>query len=142
MAKRRNATYWTGLTDLSKTRAQKSKRRKNPNDYKPPAKVQQRKADGKYIGFQSGPNGPKLSKVNQVLRERPTCGAMLEGSIAYKRGRKKAYPHAKYGIRIVVGIKCGVPAITTTRTNGENVHRCAEHYGVEYIDKEGEVHNL
>jgi hypothetical protein len=124
---------WTGSTDLSRIgKGHKGKKRKNPNDYKPPARKVP-KAMIRGIRFQ-----------RPETRDKPTCGCVLEGEIRYKRGLKKAHPHDKYGIRIVVGTKCNAPATVSYRdpNSGTNVHRCAKHIGVEYIDKEGETHSL
>jgi hypothetical protein len=103
-------------------------RKRNPNDYKPPAKARQGSRDGRYISFQTT---PRLNEVTHALTIPGRCDTEMGGKRIWLRGKRP--DKSKYMFPIIVdGERCTNLAATTKRVNGKTVRYCRKHIGIEW----------
>src|SRR5262245_38844219 len=115
------------------TGAQMAKRRKrNPNDYKPPAYIRQQKRDQQYIAFQQS---PRLNKEAIALRHPSRCTTILGGKKIWKRGQRADGSQYRFPI-IVGGQRCPNSASLSFRpeNSGRTVRQCNDHVGIEWVE--------
>jgi len=108
------------------------KRRRNPNDYKPPAYIRQQKRDKQYIAFQQS---PRLNKEAIVLRTEQQCTTILGGKKIWKRGQRADGSQYRFPI-IVGGQRCPNSASSSFRpaNSGRTVRQCNDHVGIEWVE--------
>jgi hypothetical protein len=107
------------------------KRKRNPNDYKPPAKQKQKKADQEYVAFQG--SEPRTNRVTQDLKIKQICDTIIGGKKVWLRGETKDNPPEQYKFPIVVGgRRCTGDAVIWAKDHrGKSYKRCRDHLPYE-----------